>query len=118
MSEATPAAAESRVEKFSYDDAIVRMFVTATLVWGVVGMLVGVIIAAQLPFPHLNGGIEWITFGRLRVTTACAVAITAAPESRSVKVKVVGACVPLMMVSTEPASDGTAGVPVSEPGGS
>ncbi|TWT29393.1 hypothetical protein KOR34_52050 [Posidoniimonas corsicana] len=54
------------LERFSYDDAIVRMFVAATLVWAVVGFLVGLLIAAELPMPWLNGGIEWITFGRLR----------------------------------------------------
>jgi cytochrome c oxidase cbb3-type subunit I/II len=54
------------LERFSYNDAIVRMFVTATLVWGVVGFLVGLLIAVELPYPALNGGIEWITFGRLR----------------------------------------------------
>lgn len=55
-----------RLESFSYDDAIVRMFVTATLVWGVVGFLVGLVLAVELPFPALNGGLEWIAFGRLR----------------------------------------------------
>lgn len=54
------------LESFSYDDAIVRKFVTATLVWAVVGFLVGIILAAELPIPWLNGGLEWITFGRLR----------------------------------------------------
>ena len=51
-------AAPSRLERFSYDDAIVRMFVTATLVWGMVGFLAGMVLAMQLPFPSLNGGIE------------------------------------------------------------
>ena len=54
------------LESFTYDDAITRKFVTATLVWGVVGFLVGLILAVELPFPAVNGGIEWITFGRLR----------------------------------------------------
>ena len=71
-SEATAAphggavAPSGPLESFSYDDAIVRKFVTATLVWAVVGFLVGIVIAIELPFPGLNGGIEWITFGRLR----------------------------------------------------
>ncbi|MEN1679668.1 MAG: cytochrome-c oxidase, cbb3-type subunit I [Planctomycetota bacterium] len=65
MSEGATAASP-RLERFSYDDSIVRMFVTATMVWGVVGFLVGMILSLQLPFPSLNGGIEWITFGRLR----------------------------------------------------
>jgi cytochrome c oxidase cbb3-type subunit I/II len=50
----------------AYDDAIVRKFVLATLLWGVVGMLVGIIIALELAWPPLNGGLPWITFGRLR----------------------------------------------------
>ena len=54
------------LEQFVYDDAIVRLFALATIVWGVVGMLVGVIIALQLAFPALNLGIEYTSFGRLR----------------------------------------------------
>jgi cytochrome c oxidase cbb3-type subunit I/II len=54
------------LEKFRYDNQIVRMFLIATVVWGIVGMLVGVIIALQLPFPSLNFGIPYTTFGRLR----------------------------------------------------
>jgi cytochrome c oxidase cbb3-type subunit 1 len=37
-----------------------------TIVWGIVGMLVGVIIAAQLLFPALNFDIAWLSYGRLR----------------------------------------------------
>ena len=55
-----------QVETFSYDDEIVRKFTIATLIWGVVGMLVGVIVAAQLAYWPLNLGLEWTTFGRLR----------------------------------------------------
>ncbi|MCB9030236.1 MAG: cytochrome-c oxidase, cbb3-type subunit I [Deltaproteobacteria bacterium] len=54
------------VETFSYDDAIVRKFVLVTLLWGVVGMLVGVIAAAQLAHWPFNFDLPWITFGRLR----------------------------------------------------
>ena len=42
------------LDRFSYDDAIVRMFFWATLAWGLVGLLVGVIIAFQLAVPELN----------------------------------------------------------------
>ncbi|HMN93710.1 MAG TPA: cytochrome-c oxidase, cbb3-type subunit I [Hydrogenophaga sp.] len=49
-----------------YDDSVVRWFAIAAVIYGVVGMLVGVIIAAQLTWPELNMGIEWITYGRLR----------------------------------------------------
>jgi cytochrome c oxidase cbb3-type subunit I/II len=54
------------LESFTYDNRIVRNFVIATLVWGVVGMLVGVIIALQLAWPALNLEIPWLTYGRLR----------------------------------------------------
>ncbi|WP_119287613.1 cytochrome-c oxidase, cbb3-type subunit I [Azohydromonas sediminis] len=49
-----------------YDDWVVRAFALMTVVWGVVGMLVGVIIAAQLAWPELNFGIPWLSYGRLR----------------------------------------------------
>ncbi|HTP71423.1 MAG TPA: cytochrome-c oxidase, cbb3-type subunit I [Burkholderiaceae bacterium] len=49
-----------------YTDGPVRFFAIATVVWGVVGMLVGVIIAAQLAFPDLTYGVPWLSYGRLR----------------------------------------------------
>jgi cytochrome c oxidase cbb3-type subunit I len=49
-----------------YNDKVVRQFALATVFWGVVGMLVGVIIAAQLTWPALNLGLEWLSYGRLR----------------------------------------------------
>ncbi len=54
------------MEKFSYDNKIVRDFAIATLVWGVVGMLVGVLIAFQIFNPVLNFDIQYTTFGRIR----------------------------------------------------
>ena len=54
------------VETFSYDNKIVRNFALATMIWGGVGMLVGVIIAFQLFLPSLNLGIPYTTIGRLR----------------------------------------------------
>jgi len=50
----------------SYTDETVRGFALAAVLWGVVGMLVGVIIAAQLAFPDLTYGIPWLSYGRLR----------------------------------------------------
>jgi len=50
----------------TYNYKVVRQFSIATVVWGVVGMLVGVIIAAQLLWPELNLGIPWLSYGRLR----------------------------------------------------
>ncbi|MBS3912010.1 MAG: cytochrome-c oxidase, cbb3-type subunit I [Hydrogenophaga sp.] len=49
-----------------YDDGVVRGFAIMSVIYGVVGMLVGVIIAAQLTWPELNMGIEWLSYGRLR----------------------------------------------------
>jgi len=50
----------------SYNYSVVRQFAFMTVVWGVVGMLVGVIIAAQLAWPALNFDTAWLTYGRLR----------------------------------------------------
>ena len=50
----------------TYNDRVVRQFAVMTVAWGIVGMLVGVIIAAQLIWPDLTYGIEWLSYGRLR----------------------------------------------------
>ncbi len=50
----------------TYNDKVVRQFTVMTVVWGLVGMLVGVIIAAQLLWPELNFGVPWFSYGRLR----------------------------------------------------
>ena len=49
-----------------YADSTVRLFALAAVVWGVVGMAVGVFIAAQLAWPELNFGVPWLSYGRLR----------------------------------------------------
>ncbi|MCX6944252.1 MAG: cytochrome-c oxidase, cbb3-type subunit I [Verrucomicrobiota bacterium] len=49
-----------------YNDRIIRHFLIATVIWGAVGMLVGVLIASQLNFWQLNFSTPWLTFGRLR----------------------------------------------------
>ena len=49
-----------------YNYKVVRQFSVAAVIWGAVGMLVGVIIAAQLAFPDLTYGIPWLSYGRLR----------------------------------------------------
>ena len=49
-----------------YSDTVVRGFALAAVVYGIVGMLVGVIIASQLAWPELNLGIPWLSYGRLR----------------------------------------------------
>ncbi|MDZ7751645.1 MAG: cytochrome-c oxidase, cbb3-type subunit I [Gammaproteobacteria bacterium] len=50
----------------TYNDTVVRQFTIMTVVWGIVGMLVGVLIAAQMVWPALNFETAWLTFGRLR----------------------------------------------------
>jgi cytochrome c oxidase cbb3-type subunit 1 len=50
----------------SYNDKVVRQFTLVTILWGVVGMLVGIIIAAELIWPNLSMNISWLSFGRLR----------------------------------------------------
>ena len=53
-------------EQTTYNYRVIRQFSIMTVVWGVVGMLVGVIIAAQLMWPDLTYGVEWLAYGRLR----------------------------------------------------
>jgi len=50
----------------TYNDTVVRQFAIMTIVWGIVGMAVGVFIAAQMAWPALNFDIPWLTFSRLR----------------------------------------------------
>jgi cytochrome c oxidase cbb3-type subunit 1 len=54
----------TNIETYNYK--VVRQFSIMTIVWGLVGMSVGVLIAAQLAWPVLNFDIPWLTFGRLR----------------------------------------------------
>ena len=53
-------------EIFNYDNKIVRNFAIATAIWGIVGMLVGIIVASQLFEPYFNFNSKYVTFGRLR----------------------------------------------------
>ena len=53
-------------DHLTYNYKVVRQFAVMTVVWGIVGMLVGVIIAAQLVWPALNFDVAWLTYGRLR----------------------------------------------------
>jgi cytochrome c oxidase cbb3-type subunit I/II len=62
MSSVSP---QTRLDRFSYDDAIVRKFLVATFIWGLVGMLVGLFIGLELALPQLNVA-QWLNFGRLR----------------------------------------------------
>jgi cytochrome c oxidase cbb3-type subunit I/II len=56
----------AKIETFYYDNKVVRNFAYATILWGVVGFLVGLIVALQIFIPELNFGISYVTFGRLR----------------------------------------------------
>ncbi|WP_339785722.1 cytochrome-c oxidase, cbb3-type subunit I [uncultured Imperialibacter sp.] len=54
------------LEKFSYDNKIVKYFAIATVVFGIVGMLVGLTAAIQLFYPIFNFDLQYTTFGRIR----------------------------------------------------
>ncbi len=56
----------TKIDRFYYDNDIVRKFAIASIVFAVVGLLVGILIATQLFLPDLNAQIPWLTFGRLR----------------------------------------------------
>ncbi|WP_299215272.1 cytochrome-c oxidase, cbb3-type subunit I [uncultured Aquimarina sp.] len=55
-----------KMEQFYYDNKIVKKFLYATLLWGIVGMSVGLLLAFMFLFPNLTDGISWLSFGRLR----------------------------------------------------
>ena len=54
------------MQQFQYDNKIVRNFIYASIVFGVVGMLVGLILAFMFLFPNVTSGISFLSFGRLR----------------------------------------------------
>jgi cytochrome c oxidase cbb3-type subunit I/II len=55
-----------QMETFKYDNSIVRAFAIATVVWGLVGMVAGLLAATQMFLPAVNLNLQFITFGRLR----------------------------------------------------
>lgn len=55
-----------QLEQFNYDNKIVRNFGIATIVWGIIGMTVGLLVALQLVWPIFNFGNQYTTFGRIR----------------------------------------------------
>ncbi len=63
MSTPVPSSSKIRIE---YEDQTVRRFMAAAIFWGIIGMLVGVVIALQLGFWQANLNTSWLTFGRLR----------------------------------------------------
>src|SRR5699024_1739306 len=56
----------TRLEQFSYDNRIVNYFGVATIVWGLTGMLIGLLAAVQLFLPEANLNPPYTTFGRIR----------------------------------------------------
>jgi len=60
---------QTEIQKFSYDNKIVKYFAYATIIWGITGMLVGLIAALQLAFPEFFNdylGFSFLSFGRIR----------------------------------------------------
>jgi cytochrome c oxidase cbb3-type subunit I/II len=55
-----------QLEKFYYDNKIVKMFAYATIFWGIIGMLAGLLVAIDLYYPTANLGLPYTTFGRMR----------------------------------------------------
>lgn len=54
------------IQQFYYDNKIVKKFIYATVIWGLVGMSVGLLLALMFLFPNITDGISWLSFGRLR----------------------------------------------------
>ena len=54
------------LQKFTYDNKLTKLFMLVTIMWGVVGMLVGLTVAFELIFPGMSAEISWLSFGRLR----------------------------------------------------
>ncbi|QBZ98944.1 cytochrome-c oxidase, cbb3-type subunit I [Flavobacterium sangjuense] len=54
------------MQQFYYDNKIVKKFIYATIVFGLVGMLVGLLLAVLFLFPNLTDGVSFLSFGRLR----------------------------------------------------
>ncbi|KGK01605.1 cytochrome-c oxidase, cbb3-type subunit I [Thalassotalea sp. ND16A] len=57
---------QSNLTEIDYNYNVVRQFTVMTVIWGIVGTLVGVLIAAQLIWPALNFDTPWLTYSRLR----------------------------------------------------
>ncbi len=66
MSTAITGAGPGAKTRIEYDDTPVRQFMIASIFWGIIGMLVGVVIATQLGVWQANFATPWLTFGRLR----------------------------------------------------
>ncbi|WP_439557911.1 cbb3-type cytochrome c oxidase subunit I, partial [Dyadobacter sp.] len=58
--------AQVELDEFQYDNRIVRDFAIATILFGLIGMLVGLLAALQLVYPDLNMDLPFLTFSRIR----------------------------------------------------
>jgi len=56
----------TKIEQFSYDNGIVRKFALASIIFGLIGMLVGLLLAVQLFYPEFNFSTPYLTYGRIR----------------------------------------------------
>src|SRR4051812_18250057 len=66
MTTAPAGIAPGTLTRIEYDDTPVRQFMVTSIFWGIIGMLVGVLIATQLGVWQANFKTSWLTFGRLR----------------------------------------------------
>ncbi len=64
-SDRPPIEPSSQIETFRYDNSIVRLFLIATTVWGIIGMTVGLLVALQFVYPALSFDLPFLTFGRI-----------------------------------------------------
>jgi len=58
--------AVGKMESFAYDNSVVKKFIIASVIFGIVGMLVGLIAAIQLYYPVFNFNLQYTTYGRIR----------------------------------------------------
>ena len=75
----------------AYDYKVVRQFTIMTVVWGVIGMAMGVWIASQLAWPAMNLDLPWTTFGRLRPLHTSLVIFGFAGSAQFIAVAMLGA---------------------------
>ncbi len=66
MSDNQETASGTGLDTFYYDNTIVRNFLIATTIFGIVGMSVGLLVALQFVWPEANFGLQYTTFGRAR----------------------------------------------------
>jgi cytochrome c oxidase cbb3-type subunit I/II len=73
-----------QLESFQYDNKTVRNFALATIIWGVVGMTVGLWVALQLVFPTVLNLQPYFNFGRIRPFHGCVLLFTTFVKNKDV----------------------------------